>query len=532
MFEKLLSALPYNPGILQQLSFYYERVRAERSIRRIGLIFIVLAFLVQFFAFISPPKAALAQSPNDMINGGFSSASMAGNDCQSNIQNYKVILAYYGVSCAEVYNAPTVTINSDQYNKQLWSMGQLSYNIAGNTQVNIPGLNNPRWVRYLWGWDSAGLPSYYQALNVTTSGGQTMYLLYNCGNITTVGFPQPFKPPSIDLSKTTMVGYPQAGSTVRPGTILGFRVGFNNYGSAATNVHVSDMEPQYTTETWMAPSNANSYGFSRSVATWNYGSMPAGSFGWQTEVEFRVNANAPAGKVICNIANIYSDQTPPLNSNQVCFTVGIGPPPPPTLSCQQEISTQNPTACILTSKTATNLTEGIANANGTTAQAGDVIKYTLFAKNEAPTAFNNYVFQDNLAYVLDYSSLTSSNGGTLKSNDELVWPAVNIPGGKTISESFTVKVDNPIPNTPASTSDPSYFNLTMTNTFGNTITIKLPPTPTHTIQTVTTTLPNTGPGTTIIIGAVVIAIAGFFLYRSRLLAKEIRIAVSEQAGEF
>ncbi len=532
MFEKLLSALPFNPGILDQLSFYYQRVRAERSIRRIGLIFIVLAFLVQFFAFISPSQAALAQSPNDMINGGFNSAVEAGNDCQSNIQNYKVILAYYGVSCAQVYNAPTVTINSDQYNKQLWSMGQLSYNIAGNQPVNIPGLNHPRWVRYLWGWDRQGLPSYYQALNVTTSGGQTMYLLYNCGNITTVGFPQPVKPPSITLTKTTMTGYPQAGSTVKPGTVLGFRVDFSNYGSAATNVHVADMEPQYTTETWMAPSRANSFGFSRSVASWNYSSMPAGSFGWQTEVEFKVNANAPNGKVICNIANIYSDQTPPLNSNQVCFTVGIGPPPPPTLPCQQEISTQNPTACILVSKTATNITEGITNANGTTAQAGDVIKYTLFAKNEAPTEFKNYVFQDNLSYVLDYSSLTDTDGGSLKSNDELVWPGVNIPGGKTVSKTFTIKVDNPIPTTPASASDPSYFNLTMTNTFGNTIVIKLPPTPTHTIQTITTTLPNTGPGTTIMIGAIVIAIAGFFLYRSRLLTKEVKIAVSEQAGEF
>ncbi|HEY1646095.1 MAG TPA: hypothetical protein VGF75_07095, partial [Candidatus Saccharimonadales bacterium] len=105
MFDKLLSALPFNPGSIQQLSFYAHRVRKEQSVRRIGLVFIVLAFLVQFFAFVSPPSPTLADSPNDLIDGGFSSAAEAASDCTSNVEDYGTILANYGITCAKVASA-------------------------------------------------------------------------------------------------------------------------------------------------------------------------------------------------------------------------------------------------------------------------------------------------------------------------------------------------------------------------------------------------------------------------------------------
>src|SRR5665213_3476899 len=99
MFEKLLSLLPYNPGLIQQLSFYSQRMREEETIRRTGMIFIVLAFMIQFFAVISPPSpasAAASCNANNLINCGFTSASQAEADCTNNVQDYKTILNYYG----------------------------------------------------------------------------------------------------------------------------------------------------------------------------------------------------------------------------------------------------------------------------------------------------------------------------------------------------------------------------------------------------------------------------------------------------
>ena len=436
MFEKLLSVLPYNPSIIDKFYFYSKRIKSEKSVRRMTLVIIVIGFLVQFFAVFSPPTPTLADSPNDLINGGFSSASQAASDCSNNIQDYGSILAYYGITCSMVANASTVTINSDASNHQLYSMGRLPYSIAGESTVNIPGISTPFYVRFLWGWDRPGTTSYYQALQINTAK-QTFYLLYPCGNLTSIGLPVPNPPPA-----------PQ---------------------------------PQPT--------------------------CPAGTTGTYPNCVKPIKPTCPAGTT-----GTYPNCVKPL----------------PLPYCQTLVSTENPYACIQTSKSAQNVTESINNANNTEAQPGDVIEYTLNAKNVGDQTINNYVFQDNLSYVLDYSSIINLDGGTLKNNNEIVWPPVNIGGNQTVSKQFEVRVDNPIPSTPTSTSDPNYFNLVMSNTFGNTININLPSPPAKTIETVTTTsLPNTGPGSSLVVVGIIAVFAGFFFYRSRILVKETDIIIKE-----
>ena len=438
MFEKLLSVLPYNPSIIDKFYFYSKRIKSEKSVRRMTLVIVVIGFLVQFFAVFSPPTPTLADSPNDLVNGGFSSAAQAASDCTNNVQDYGTILANYGINCNMVASAKTVTINSDAYNHQLYSMGRLPYSIAGESTVNIQGINTPFYVRYLWGWDRPGTTSYYQALQIDTAN-QTFFLLYPCGNLTSIGLPSSNHPTQITCPSGSTGTPPNCVSTLKP-------------------------------------------------------TCPSGSTG-----------------------------TPP-NCVQS----------KPLPYCQTLVSSENPYACIQTSKSAKNITQSVNNAGGTTAQPGDLIEYTLYAKNVGDQTVNNYVFQDNLSYVLDYSSIVNLDGGTLKSNNEIVWPPVNISGNQTVSKQFEVKVDNPIPTTPTSTSDPNYFNLVMSNTFGNTININLPSPPAKTIETVTTTtLPNTGPGTSLFVVGVITIFAGFFFYRSRILVKETDIVIKETvpAGE-
>lgn len=44
-------------------------------------------------------------------------------------------------------------------------------------------------------------------------------------------------------------------------------------------------------------------------------------------------------------------------------------------------------------------------------------------------------------------------------------------------------------------------------------------------------LPNIRPGVSVIVGAVVVVIAGYFLFRSRLIVKESKIAITDQSGD-
>jgi hypothetical protein len=70
----------------------------------------------------------------------------------------------------------------------------------------------------------------------------------------------------------------------------------------------------------------------------------------------------------------------------------------------------------------------------------------------------------------------------------------------------------------------------MTNVYGNTINIKVPGSVTKTIETATTTsLPNTGPGTSLFLAASIVMIAGYFYGRARLLARESELALKEGA---
>src|SRR4051794_30464993 len=115
MFEKLLSLLPYNPGMAHQMAFYSKRMREEAAIRRTGVVFLILAFMIQFMAVLSPPQPTVADSSNDLINGGISSAADAARNCRNNVRHYKENIEHYGLTCTKIANAEVVTMRSTDH---------------------------------------------------------------------------------------------------------------------------------------------------------------------------------------------------------------------------------------------------------------------------------------------------------------------------------------------------------------------------------------------------------------------------------
>jgi uncharacterized repeat protein (TIGR01451 family) len=614
MFEKLISLLPYNPGMVQQLAFYGRRMKQEAGIRRTGLIFIVLSFMVQFFAVIAPPQVTSAASNNDLINGGFNSASEAAKDCNNNVEDYSVILKNYGVSCSEVSNASVVSIKSTADNKTLYSMGRLPYGLAGETPVNISGATY--YVRYLWAWDTTSTASTYQALKVTAQNGTVYYLLYACGNLVSVGLPKPVETggsagvtivqpvqstpaptpkPKLSIIKSMSPGYPAAGSQVTPGTTLQYKVEIDNSGDAATDVDLSDLVPTGTTYSFMSLNDgatSHTYSSSTRTAEWKWATIPQETGNYVVLLRTVINSNDVNGQQICNEAVGTASNSSAVSSNQVCVTVSVPNAPqtcadttatnygaalpctypatqttcqdttasnygrtlpctyPTTTTtptpctydtsiaaassdckpCEASVSSDDTVACITVHKTATNLTQGLADANGTTANPGDTILYTLYADNTGKGDVNDYVFQEDLSDVMDYADPVDLHGGTIDNNDQVTWASQTISAGQTATEQITVKVKDPIPTTPQDPGDPSHFDHVMTNVYGNTININVPTAPVTAVETASTTLPNTGPGTSIFIAAAIVVISAFFYSRARLLAKESAMAVQENSG--
>ena len=442
MFEKLIASLPYNPSLLNQVAFYGKRMRQEQTVRRTGLIFIVLAFSIQFFAVLSPPQSTMAASSNDLINGGITSAADAANNCTSNVQGYQTIMDYYGISCADLSRGATLTIKSTDASKQLFSMGRLPYGktnansgkATSETPVKIAGLST-LYVRYLWSFDT-GAYSSYKALKITsTTTHKTYYILYSCGNLVSIGLPVHYVKPT-----PTPTPVPTPTPTPTP-------------------------TPIPTPKPTPAP-------------------------------KCQYDSTLPASDVNCK-------------------------------PCDQAVSSADSLACVVFHKIAANVTTGNSDANNTMAHAGDTIEYTLFAQNNGKGVVNNFAFQENMNDVLDYAAIIDLHGGQLDANNIVTWPAATINAGATAQQQITVQVKNPIPQTPVSTSDGHHFDLTMTNVYGNTVNITVPGDVTKTVETVATTMPNTGPGTSLFFGAAIVMLAGYFFSRARLLATETSIALQD-----
>ena len=249
MLNKLFANLPFNPSLVNQVAFYGRRLRAESSIRRLGFVFVGLALLVQAFAMISEPNLSQASPANDLINGGISSPAEAYSDCQQNsarvAPDYGTILNHYGIACSDISSATTVSIKSTDNQNNLYSLGQQSSTLAGETPTTINGITY--YWNYLWAWDTSSTPSSYSALKLTTTNNSTYYILLGSGNLVSVGLPTPN---SISNTSSSLTPITNATNTSNsPVTVTGTVYYFNDTGSAAlTGVPVYNCYNNVTNE--------------------------------------------------------------------------------------------------------------------------------------------------------------------------------------------------------------------------------------------------------------------------------------------
>lgn len=204
MFNKLLSNLPFNPSLINQVAFYSKRLKQETSVRRLGFLLVALTMVVQLFAILSPAQPSLAASGNDLIPGGVSSKDQLVMHCVNNSYGFKTILAHFSISCNNIQNNSTpATLNAGAVvgGKSLYSMGHnpvgsVNRNTGKATDeiaVNIPGVGTT-YMRLLASWDR-GSPSTYKAISVGNANGVQYFILFSCGNLVAWGKPTPPPPP-------------------------------------------------------------------------------------------------------------------------------------------------------------------------------------------------------------------------------------------------------------------------------------------------------------------------------------------------
>lgn len=542
MLNRLLSNLPFNPSLIGQVAFYSKRLKQESSVRRLGFMFMALTLFVQMFAVIAPPTPSLAASGNDIISGGFSTQSQAVAMCNGNQAQLATIISSFGVSCQDLANGSVRRMDYSEYGGKLRSIGRYPYGFSGERAHSIPGAGTV-YSRPMTAW---GAHCYQDGKNcqaiVGNSSRGTFMLMFSCGNLVFIDTPPPPPAPAApkNIECANLIINVTPGSRVPINSIIGVRGQANGQNLPAGEL--VDMTYDYVN---VANGAVMGTDLARGVPFGGSGSSTAtdevirtfrvtqpGHYRFRLAVRYEGGTKAASGNNVGNCTrDVYVDAAPtPPPPDKCPYNPNLPKDSPSCKPCDKSDNPEDIEACLVPSKIASNDTQKIDDANNTTAKAGDVITYNLTVQNTGQTDVKNFVVEENIGDVLEYADVTDYHGGVKDSNNVVRWPAATVKAGGKITKQITVKVKDPIPQTPASSTNPGSYDLTMTNVYGNTVNIKLPGSVVKTTEQVATTLPSTGPGTSILIGFAVTAVVGYFLARSRLLAKELDIVRTEYAS--
>ncbi len=651
MFKKIVSNLPFHPTLLGDLGYYLKRVRQEEAIRRLGLVFVVLALAVQTFSFLSPVKSTIAYSTGDIVYGATSKEDIVKafnkNKDPKGRTDIREIFNYYGIGLDQIQNAKK-TVISDSDNDKYVNTSRSS-TPAGASFTKIPGAIDGGIYEFpLKYWNKSEFPNGYPAITgISTYGFRFWILLKGCGNIV---IEKGSKHPKFEINKQLA-----SSANVKPGDEVKYTIEFRNSGIIASEevrvVDVLDKNLKFESYTSNIDLRKEEDGQKLIWHVKGPNNSLAPSDRWhRIVVKATVKKSTPSGTKICNEATVRGTKTKDISSGgpKDCITVTVTPtcpgsglpippegiekctitcpdgsvipydkvcPGAPQLACQSfkeiaspswdkrkfettflkqpgasasavkyfvndvQVASQsvdpaassdfythqfkengtykiradvipaagsniipgqacevsvviekpvNPVVRIVTDKGVSNLTQSIEDANGTTAVAGDTLKYTLITENtgdaDAVNLELNGEYSENIADILEYADLLDKGDATLnESTQVLSWGKVTIPAGQKIEKVFTVRVKNPLPATPISASNPLSFDFVMTNKYGREVTVKLDKPASKNVEIATTYLPNTGPGTGMIISVISTMVIAFFFYRSRLLGREIEV---------
>ncbi len=510
MFKKIVSQLSFSPALVGQLGFYAKRLRKEQTTRRLGLVFVALALVVQSLVVFQPPEAANASNNNDFIAGGLGLGSQRSLDrfvgpYDRNERNLQDIMNYFGITRAEITSTSfqQFTIGSKKSYGYENRAGSVAIPITNSSFQTV----NTIYGRPLTVWGNSPNDTAWAYVGHSSKIGW-FAILQACGNLVTDVYPQAPTPPpppaKIETSKSainvTQGNVDATKVAAKEDSRITYTVTARNTGGTAANVDLSDNLTEVLKYSKLANNAGGTFNKSTGVLTWpsvNLG--PGASVTHKYTVQ--MNKTLVSTTTNCSMRNKFTDKI-------VTVPVACSTPP----------------AKIVTTKTATNVSQGNIDATKSTAKEKDRITFTITAQNTGGTA-KDFDFEDHIGDALEYATVIDNGGATFdEKSRSLKWPAISLKPGEKQVRAFSMQILASIPATPAGVSDPSSYDCKIENAFF-TSSVVIPvtcPTP-KVIEQVVPELPKTGPGENILFAGIVLSIVTFFYLRSRQLGTEVRL---------
>lgn len=527
MFRKIVSNLAFSPALVGQLGFYAKRLRKEEATRRIGLIFTVLALIVQSFAVFSPPQSANAANGDNVIFSGFSSkedllgiydrgVDSAG---RADIQQ---IYTHFGISRQDIVNSHLGTFYTDDFGGTIQTVGRSDWGVSNRYPVHITDSTTTVFSGgYLDGYSHKHWPM--KALIGTRSvDGAWFAIPVDCGNVVYTVAPPPVKHPAAVCTALTITPLSRTEVRLSAKSSANDGASINGYTYTVTNASGSVVSSQHIASTAEA---------SELRQTLPKDGTYTATVTATTSVGDKTSSNCAASFAI--------SPEPRCTLNQALVQSS-----PDCKACENDqtiwYKDTKCTAAFTLAKTASNITQNQSNANGQTAQPNDQLQFTLTVKNTGNTT-GTYTLGDSLSDVVTYADITDLGGGSLQQSGSLAitptigsdsrslvspaiaWPAVTLKPGETVTKVVAVRVKANIPSTPVSSTNMRAYNCSMTNTFGNTLNIPVACPPAKVTESVTTQLPHTGPTENMIVAGMALAVVAYFYARARQTKQEVRL---------
>lgn len=513
MFRKIVSNLSFSPALVHQLGFYAKRLRKEETTRRIGLIFVVLALIVQSLVVFQPSESANASSSTDFVPGGLGlGANRSLNNFlrpyDANSNNIKDIMNYVGITRAEIAAA--------QYSSWMtpgtlsWGMQPRFSAAQGEQPIAITGPSG-NYIRTLYARPMTlanGNTRIYGWIGNSEKVGW-FAIMQHCGNLVTKVIPPPPPPPPKPTAEcvnlaSKIVSRKQFELTATASSGNGGKI--NSYtfivkDKSGKEVYKKAISTSQTTagSGTFTLSDVGTYTASVSVGT---------SVGEKTSTACTTKLTVPPPDK-CPVNDELSVED---KECQPC-------PGKSTLWIKDPLCS----AKIVQTKTATNVSQGAIDATTVLAIANDQIRYSITVENTGLLS-ESVTIEDNLTDVLEYATLIDNGGGTFNANTKVLsWPQIELKAGEEQVRVFTVRLASVIPGTAKGQSEPASFDCSMVNTFGNATTIKVNCPGEKIIEQVVSELPTTGPTENMIFAGIVLALVTYFYARARQVNKEVRL---------
>lgn len=510
MFRKIVSQLSFSPALVSQLSFYARRLRKEQATRRLGLIFVALALVVQSLVVFQAPEPANAANPSDMIPGGLGLGSARSfnnflGPYDRNERHLKDIYNYFGITREELTATKFAQFTVNDH------IGWGFENRAGAKVVSITD-SNYKQVSTLYG----------RPLNIMNNRSAKIWayighskkigwfaIMQYCGNLITDVYPEkpaPKPTPANIVANKSAVNVTQGNvdatkKTAQANDTVSYTVTLQNTGGTAKEVTMTDNLKDVLGFSKLIDKGGGTFDATTQNLSWPKVNLGPGAKVSHT-YKVQMNSSLVTTKTNCKMENAFF-------SKEVTIPVGCTTPP----------------AILNFSKSALNITQGNIDATTTTANERDRITFTLTAKNSGGTA-KDVTFEDNIGDALEYAKIVDNGGATYdKDTRKLSWPVVSLKPGETQVRTFTMQVLDTIPATPQGISDVSSYDCRIENAFYESSVI-IPvncTSPPKIVENIVTELPHTGARENIIFAGIVLAIVVFFYLRSRQLGTEVRL---------